>query len=144
MSTEIARTLSNGTLIKQAANLLSFEHHKQYCCILFSSFHPHSFHTRAHTHMLTHCLCISNYSQTRGDWHYWRGLDHSLVQLPFQSLHRSIFWNYTTSPTPLRLSPPLSLTQHLPPPSPPLAELFQGMTLWKRAAAAKPVVATLR
>lgn len=78
------------------------------------SFHPHSFHTRTHTHMLTHWLRISNYSQTPGDWHYWHGLDRSLVQLPFQRLYCSIFGNYTSSPTPLlrlslSLSPGISL-----------------------------------
>lgn len=72
------------------------------------SFHPHSFHTRTHTHVLTHWLRISNYSQTRGDWHYWHGLDRSVVQLLFQRLYCSIFGNYTTSPTPLRLCPSLT------------------------------------
>lgn len=48
--------------MKHGANLLSFVHHKQYCCILLSlslSFHLHSFHTRSHTLTCSHTCCVS-------------------------------------------------------------------------------------
>lgn len=81
----------------------------------FFFLHPYPLSMYQHSHGHTHWLCISNYSRTQGNWHYWHRLDHSLVQLLFQSSRSSIFWNYATSP----ISPPhtptlsLSLSQHL-------------------------------
>ena len=104
-------------------------------------------HTRAHTHTHTHRLCISNYSQTQGDWHNWHRMDHSLVQLLFQTSRCSILWHWTTAPTPP--SPSLLLTHPAPPssfPSSCWALPEDDFTLWKRAvaAAAKTMVAALR
>lgn len=125
-----------------------------YISFLFFFFlHPYPLSLYQHSHGHTHWLCISNYSRTQGNWHYWHRLDHSLVQLLFQSSRSSIFWNYATSPINPPPTPTLSLTisrslaRH-PPSS--FSSYYRALPaddfmLWKRAAAAaKTVVATLR
>jgi len=92
--------------------------------------HTHALaHTCSLTHTHTHTQCLSNYSQTQGDSHFWHCVDRSPVQLLFQS--RSVLW-------PRAPSLPLLLSFHPPPPPSPPPPLLLPLPLsssrgWRHA-----------